>query len=90
MPGFIINTDTTELHRIQNQLIRNILVTTKEKKSPGAALKLNNSLSKPQIPAMFHQAPYCSLSLYYFCSTLILLPAVATLQSRAVKKSVKR
>jgi hypothetical protein len=61
MPGFIINTDTMELHCIQIHLICNILVTTKEKKSPGAALKLNNSLSKPQIVAMLYQAPVLQL-----------------------------
>jgi hypothetical protein len=64
MHHFIINMVTTELHCIKNQLIHDILLITKEEKSPGTALELNDAPSIPQIAAMLYQALCCYLSLY--------------------------
>jgi hypothetical protein len=51
---FIINTTTTELHQIENQLVSNIALIAKKEKSPDTALKQNNTSFYPKIAALYY------------------------------------
>jgi hypothetical protein len=59
----IIKVAMAELHCIKNQLIHDFLLITKEEKSSGTALELNDAPSNPQIAVMLYQALCCYLSL---------------------------
>jgi hypothetical protein len=57
---------TPECHCIQNEVIHNILLITKEEQPTGTALPLNNAPMNQKIAAMLYQAQCCNLNLYNF------------------------